>query len=173
MRQPERADRRGRRPGGAERRRCGGHARWRDKHGRRGPRHVRQPARAAGSSSGEAPARCASRALVAAAGVTDGGRIEITGRQIALEDGARVDASGGHDGGSISVGGDLQGAGPLPRARTVEVAGGAALAADGQRGAGGQVIVWADGATTSAGGSAPPARPAANTSRPPAGSAWR
>ena len=81
-----------------------------------------------------------------------GGVIEVLGDSLTLGSTARLDASGDAGGGSIFVGGDLHGAGPLPDATNTVVAAGATLKADAiTQGDGGTVVVWADGATTFAG----------------------
>jgi filamentous hemagglutinin family protein len=80
------------------------------------------------------------------AGAT-GGAISVTGERVALL-GAQLDASGDAGGGSIRVGGDLRGAGPLANAKRTFVDEASGLRADAIRsGNGGQVIVWADEAT--------------------------
>ncbi len=81
-----------------------------------------------------------------------GGSITVTGGEIALEAGARLDASGDAGGGEIRVGGDVQGGGTLLRARGLTVAAGAELRADALgAGAGGTIIAWSDGHTEFAG----------------------
>lgn len=76
-----------------------------------------------------------------------GGRITVTGRAVELAPTARLGASG-EGGGTILVGGSWQGQGAERKAMTTTVAQGATLAADGgERGNGGTVVVWADGAT--------------------------
>ena len=81
-----------------------------------------------------------------------GGSIEVLGDSVTLGSTARLDASGDAGGGSILVGGDLHGAGPLRDATNTVVAAGATLAADAiSSGDGGTVVVWADGATNFAG----------------------
>ncbi|MFY8092497.1 MAG: MBG domain-containing protein [Niveispirillum sp.] len=79
-----------------------------------------------------------------------GGSIDILGEQVALT-GARVDASGPGDGGQIRIGGDFQGSGDLPRARTTRIDAGSVVRADGADGSGGRVIIWSDGRTDHAG----------------------
>lgn len=78
-----------------------------------------------------------------------GGRIDIGGREIALE-GATVDASGATGGGQIRVGGGYRGGdfGSLTTATRTSVDSGSVLNAGAtQDGNGGQVIVWANGTT--------------------------
>ena len=93
-----------------------------------------------------------------AAGQT-GGAITITGEDVSLFSGARLDASGDSGGGTVLVGGDPHGAGPLQDASTTEVAPGALIRADAvTSGQGGSVTVWSedqtvfDGAISARGG---------------------
>ncbi|HXP31978.1 MAG TPA: filamentous hemagglutinin N-terminal domain-containing protein [Stellaceae bacterium] len=81
-----------------------------------------------------------------------GGSITITGNQIDLQSGAKLDASGAAGGGTILVGGNFHGAGPLPNATTTTIEQGATLVADAiGSGDGGNVAVWASGTTSFAG----------------------
>ena len=75
-----------------------------------------------------------------------GGAIEILGNRVALDSGARVDASGATGGGQILVGGDFQGKNAaVQNASRVYVDADARLQADAtQSGDGGKVVVWAD-----------------------------
>jgi filamentous hemagglutinin family protein len=75
-----------------------------------------------------------------------GGSIQILGDRVALDAGARVDASGATGGGVLLVGGDFQGKNPdIQNARRVYVDADASLKADAiQSGDGGKVVVWAD-----------------------------
>jgi filamentous hemagglutinin family protein len=102
----------------------------------------------AGSLTAASPAR---PALRPAAGM--GGQVEVLGRQVQLASGAGIDVSGNAGGGTILVGGDLQGRNPgVPNAQDTTVAAGVVLAADARvRGDGGKVIVWADNDTHFAG----------------------
>ncbi len=76
-----------------------------------------------------------------------GGRIEVTGETVALA-GAQLDASGDKGGGEVLVGGDWQGGGTVSRAQTTTVDAATVIQADAvKNGAGGKVVVWADGAT--------------------------
>ncbi|MCS6781982.1 MAG: CHAT domain-containing protein [Gloeomargarita sp. SKYBB_i_bin120] len=76
-----------------------------------------------------------------------GGRVGITGQQIALVK-SEIDASGATGGGQVWVGGDFQGKGPFPRAAYTFISQDTHLRADATgKGRGGQVIVWADKAT--------------------------
>ncbi|MFW6107375.1 MAG: filamentous hemagglutinin N-terminal domain-containing protein, partial [bacterium] len=75
-----------------------------------------------------------------------GGTIELSGSLVANT--GTIDASGDAGGGSILVGGDYRGAGPLPLASYTFVGPEAVLRADSlSRGDGGKVIVWADETT--------------------------
>lgn len=78
-----------------------------------------------------------------------GGRVEVLGQVVRLEEGAGVDASGDAGGGTVLVGGDYQGANPeIPNAKETFVASGVNLVADARaRGDGGKVVVWADSRT--------------------------
>ena len=76
-----------------------------------------------------------------------GGAVTVTGRDLALT-GARLDVSGATGGGSVRIGGDYQGSGPLPRAQTVTIDAASTIRADAtSSGDGGRVIVWSDGFT--------------------------
>lgn len=76
-----------------------------------------------------------------------GGDINILGRHIALTD-ATLNASGTYGGGSIRVGGDYQGQGPIETASTTIIDSLSSLSADAvQAGDGGSVIAWADSYT--------------------------
>lgn len=80
-----------------------------------------------------------------------GGAIDITGAEIRLA-GAALDASGRDGGGTIRVGGDYQGGGALPRARTTSVDASTRISANAlEAGDGGRVIVWSDEMTSFAG----------------------
>mgnify|MGYP000361957548 FL=1 len=80
---------------------------------------------------------------------TTGGTIEVTGEQVALLNGAVLDASGDTGGGKILVGGDYQGKNDaVYNARTTYVAQGATLKADAiHQGNGGKVVVWGNDLT--------------------------
>ena len=78
---------------------------------------------------------------------TEGGKVSVTGRDVTLASTSAIDAIGsaGH-GGTVSVGGNWQGKGPLMNARQVNVEHGAVINATGQT-SGGTVAVWSDGTT--------------------------
>ncbi|MEY4100267.1 MAG: hypothetical protein RL300_1438, partial [Pseudomonadota bacterium] len=75
-----------------------------------------------------------------------GGSIQVLGQRVAIEAGARLNASGSAGGGQILVGGDFQGNNPdVQNAERVYVADGAQLAANAtESGNGGRVIVWSE-----------------------------
>jgi filamentous hemagglutinin family protein len=110
------------------------------------------------SLQGDANTRVAVSGTLDASGER-GGSIEVTGRDVHLQSGASLAATGGQ--GSIAVGGDWQGKGPLAHADQVTVAEGATLdASGGALGSGGSVVLWSDkntqfsGRISAAGGSA-------------------
>jgi len=73
-----------------------------------------------------------------------GGTIYLLGNQVGVL-GASIDASGPHGGGTVLIGGDYQGQGPLPTAEQTFVGQNATINADAQQqGDGGTVVVWAD-----------------------------
>ncbi|MBB3462839.1 beta strand repeat-containing protein [Rhizobium sp. BK377] len=77
-----------------------------------------------------------------------GGKVKVTGKSVALN-GALVDASGAAGGGTIEIGGNRQGKGPLPRAETTRVDRQSVVRADAtDDGAGGNIVVWSDQSTT-------------------------
>ncbi|MDB5816435.1 MAG: filamentous hemagglutinin [Rhizobacter sp.] len=96
------------------------------------------------------------------AGASDkGGSITVLGDKVALVGSAKLDASGDAGGGSIAVGGNYQGKGPLQNATLTGVGRDVVLdASAGHTGDGGQVVVWSDdttrflGSIASTGGSA-------------------
>lgn len=76
-----------------------------------------------------------------------GGTVDVTGHKVIISD-ARIDASGAHGGGTVNIGGRLQGNGDLRTADTTLVSTGSEITADAiRRGDGGQVVVWADNHT--------------------------
>lgn len=87
--------------------------------------------------------------LIAKGQNTTGGTIEVTGEQVALLNGAVLDASGDTGGGTVLVGGDYQGKNDaVYNSRTTYVAEGATMKADAlQQGDGGKVVVWANDLT--------------------------
>ncbi|MCY1277145.1 hypothetical protein D9M68_307040 [compost metagenome] len=82
---------------------------------------------------------------------TDGGSIKVLGDQVNVAGSAKLDASGtAGSGGKVLVGGNFQGQGGEPAARTTTVAKGAELKADGTKD-GGLVVAWSDKNTHFAG----------------------
>ena len=80
------------------------------------------------------------------------GKVAITGQAVNLASTAKVDARGTAGGGTVQVGGGLQGSGTLAHATTVTVAKGAKINASAtQTGNGGTVSVWSDGTSQVAG----------------------
>lgn len=76
-----------------------------------------------------------------------GGSITLLGQQIALT-GAEVQANGGSGGGTLRLGGEALGQGPLPNARAIFVDAASQLQADALGwGDGGRVILWSDQAS--------------------------
>jgi filamentous hemagglutinin family protein len=100
--------------------------------------------------SGSAPIAIAPAQSIVSGHVT-APTIDVTGERIDLQE-ANLNALAVDGGGQIRVGGDFQGQGDLPQAQQVNVDATSRLAADaGERGNGGKVIVWSDGATQFAG----------------------
>lgn len=78
-----------------------------------------------------------------------GGSINVTGDNVTLASGAVVDASGAAGGGTVNIGGNLHGQGPLTNAVTTNVSSGAQVKANAvTSGNGGQVVIWSDQETT-------------------------
>ncbi|MBW4696267.1 MAG: filamentous hemagglutinin N-terminal domain-containing protein [Lyngbya sp. HA4199-MV5] len=77
-----------------------------------------------------------------------GGIVEVLGDRVALLDAARIDTSG-IAGGTVLIGGDVQGRGPALNATQTVVGSGVAIAADGVGpvATGGQVVVWSNNST--------------------------
>lgn len=77
-----------------------------------------------------------------------GGTVKITGDQVAIDNGARIDASGDVGGGTIHIGGEYQGGGTLARSKETTVAADTVIDASAiTNGNGGEVVVWSDGKT--------------------------
>jgi len=82
---------------------------------------------------------------------TVGGNLTVLGETVGLL-AAVLDASGTTGGGSIRIGGDYKGEGPLPTATVTVVDGASSLTADAiETGDGGDVIIWSDQTTRSYG----------------------
>ena len=78
-----------------------------------------------------------------------GGTVALLGDEVRVRDGARIDASGAAGGGAVRIGGQPRGAPGTRAARKTTIERGAAVAADATAaGAGGSVVVWADGLAT-------------------------
>ena len=93
-----------------------------------------------------------SSGLIAATGGQKGGKVVVTGKDVALTGKAKIDVSGNRGGGTALVGGNALGKGPERNARTTKVEKGAIIVADARtRGDGGQVVVWSDEKTNFAG----------------------
>jgi trimeric autotransporter adhesin len=80
---------------------------------------------------------------------TTGGHIEVTGEQVALFKGAKLDASGDAGGGTVLVGGDYQGKNAeVYNSRTTYVDKNANINVDAKgSGNGGKAIIWSDNTT--------------------------
>ncbi|MFJ6327309.1 MULTISPECIES: MBG domain-containing protein, partial [unclassified Rhizobium] len=80
-----------------------------------------------------------------------GGKVEVTGRKITLAN-AKINASGKTGGGTINIGGNRQGKGPLQHAETLTVDANTVINADAvTTGHGGNVVLWSDDLTRFAG----------------------
>ncbi|NKJ39995.1 MBG domain-containing protein [Rhizobium sp. SG570] len=80
-----------------------------------------------------------------------GGKVTVTGRSIKLAS-AKVNASGKTGGGTVNIGGNRQGKGPLQHAETLDVDAHAVINADAvTTGTGGDVVLWSDDLTNFAG----------------------
>lgn len=78
-----------------------------------------------------------------------GGKVDITGDQVALIDDAKIDASGEGGGGEVRIGGDYLGKNPdIPNAKAAYFGKDARVFADAvTQGDGGRVILWSDETT--------------------------
>lgn len=101
-----------------------------------------------------------SSGLIAATGGQKGGKLVVTGKDVALTGKAKIDVSGNKGGGTALVGGNALGKGPERNAQTTKVEKDATIVADARtKGDGGQVVVWSDektnfdGTITARGGS--------------------
>lgn len=83
-----------------------------------------------------------------AAGGQTGGTVTITGQNVNVSDGAKVNASGDMGGGTIEIGGGLHGQGAIANAQNTTV-GNATITADAiTKGNGGTISVWSTGNTS-------------------------
>lgn len=74
-----------------------------------------------------------------------GGRVVLTGDDITLQSGSRIQASGATGGGTVLVGGDWQGGNGVYQATKVSMEAGASIDASAiQQGDGGKVVLWSD-----------------------------
>lgn len=101
-----------------------------------------------------------SSGVIVATGGQQGGKVVMTGKDVALTGKAKIDVSGNKGGGTALVGGNALGKGPERNAQTTKVEKGATIVADARtKGDGGQVVVWSDektnfdGTITARGGS--------------------
>ncbi|MFB4391379.1 MULTISPECIES: beta strand repeat-containing protein [unclassified Pseudomonas] len=77
-----------------------------------------------------------------------GGAVTMTGEYVGLFDQARIDASGSQGGGTVLLGGDYQGSGPLHQANATYMGKDASVHADAlDQGDGGKVILWSRDST--------------------------
>jgi large exoprotein involved in heme utilization and adhesion len=77
-----------------------------------------------------------------------GGRVEIFGDRIGLLENAKIDVSAVGGGGTVLIGGDVQGQGQVPNATSTFIGKNVTINADAiNNGNGGQVIIWSDGST--------------------------
>ncbi|WP_447588590.1 beta strand repeat-containing protein [Aquipseudomonas campi] len=77
-----------------------------------------------------------------------GGSVTMTGEYVGLFDDARIDASGDAGGGTVLLGGDYQGGGPLHQASATYMDKDARISADAlNSGDGGKVILWSTDST--------------------------
>ncbi len=79
-------------------------------------------------------------------GARRGGQVTATGARVDVTREARIDTTGA-SGGTVRLGGDRGGLGPLRRADHLTFAAGAAIDASGSAGRGGSVVLWSDGRT--------------------------
>jgi hypothetical protein len=91
--------------------------------------------------------------VTSATGAGQGGEVQVLGQRVALTGDARIDASGQTGGGTVLIGGDYQGKNAaVQNAEQTVVGADALIRADAiERGDGGKIVVWADGATSMAG----------------------
>lgn len=74
-----------------------------------------------------------------------GGTVKVLAEEIVVKDKAVIDVSGANGGGTILIGGNVQGRGPEQNAKHVYVGKEAVLLADASRiGHGGNIVVWSD-----------------------------
>ncbi|KAA3619097.1 MAG: hypothetical protein DWQ08_15820, partial [Proteobacteria bacterium] len=77
-----------------------------------------------------------------------GGEVTVFADEVNVGGDARIDVSGDAGGGTVLIGGDVQGGGDAPTATKTTIAEGAEIRADARSdGDGGTVVVWSDGRT--------------------------
>lgn len=77
-----------------------------------------------------------------------GGKVTVTGYNILLDADSLIDVSGDIGGGTVLVGGNYKGKGPLPHANAIYMAPTTEINADAiESGHGGEVVLWSDQAT--------------------------
>ncbi|MBU2700962.1 filamentous hemagglutinin family protein [Sporomusaceae bacterium BoRhaA] len=108
-----------------------------------------------GGTSGTVPGTVTNSGTLDAsgkAGGQTGGTVKVLGDKVGLTGTSTIDVSGDKGGGTALVGGNFQGKGPEPNARTTTVAAGASINADAiTSGNGGKVAVWSDDKTVFSG----------------------
>ncbi|WP_178130912.1 MBG domain-containing protein [Reyranella sp. CPCC 100927] len=93
------------------------------------------------------PVKVTPARLAAATPASRAGAVTVTARAIDLK-AATIDASGVHGGGTVRIGGDVQGTGTLQRAEVTRVDAATTIRADAiSVGDGGRVIIWSDADT--------------------------
>ncbi|MFZ4533671.1 MAG: filamentous hemagglutinin N-terminal domain-containing protein, partial [Alsobacter sp.] len=98
--------------------------------------------------SGRLAATASARPRTASRPPARGGTVTITGQSVSLK-GARIDVSGAAGGGTVRIGGDLQGQGTLQRAEQVTIDAATRISANAlAAGDGGSVVVWSDRSTS-------------------------
>ncbi len=77
-----------------------------------------------------------------------GGTVQVLGSKVGLFDQASIDVSGARGGGTVLVGGNARGQGPLPNASYAYMASGASIDANANvTGHGGHVVLWSNDVT--------------------------
>ena len=77
-----------------------------------------------------------------------GGRVVMLGERVGLTGAARIEAGGEAGGGTVRIGGDIQGGGPLPTAQAAFVGDDVVIDVSARtEGDAGSAVIWADGTT--------------------------
>lgn len=84
---------------------------------------------------------------ITANGAKNGGKIEVTGKNLTLQKDAIIRANGGTDGGEIYIGRVKNRSYRARNAEILEIHYGSLITADGSRGKGGTVLAWSEGTT--------------------------